>query len=175
MNKTNKELIKNKLGLMNWDLLEETDLVNNQMVVAVWKDNIIEIVEGNVVNLIDLFGKKTKTRDRYGDLIFEEKLQSFQFEGWEDLRDRLVLADFITAPVKDFIKAKRERQVFYLFFIEGANRRYISNLLGTDNINLNSIIYRLKKRLEGLRIVNEIITKTPTDKIPSSDKHSVPA
>lgn len=175
MNKTAKQLIKNKLGLMNWDLLEDVDLVNDQVVVAVWKDNIIEIVEGNVVNLIDLFGKKTKKKDKYGDLIFEEKIQCFKFKDWKDLRDRLVLADFITISVKDFIKAKRERQIFYLFFIEGVNRKYISNLLGIDNINLNSIIYRLKKRLEGLRIVTNIINKTPSGKIPSFDKTSVTA
>ncbi|MFQ5975616.1 MAG: hypothetical protein ACE5J5_04805 [Candidatus Hydrothermarchaeales archaeon] len=175
MNKTNKELIKNKLGLMNWDLLEDADLVNNQAVAAVWKDKIIEILDDNIVNLIDLFGKKTQERDRYGDLIFEEKIQSFKFKDWEDFRDRMVRADFITAPVKDFIKAKRERQVFYLFFIEGMNRRNISNLLGIDNINLNSIIYRLKKRLDGLRIVNEIINKTPRDKIPPPGKQKIPA
>lgn len=165
MARTNKDLIKNKLSLMNWDILEDEDLVNNQAIVAVWKDKIIEILNDNSVNLIDLYGKKTSKKDRYGDLVFEDKFMSFKFENWEELRNRLVRADFITAPVKDFIKAKRERQVFYLFFIEGLDRRYISDLLGIDNINLNSIIYRLKKRLEGLRIVSEIITKAPTRKI----------
>lgn len=142
---------------MGWEIPGKDALGPDDLFIATWDNKAVEITRDGVVILIDMFRQRTNKKDEHGDWIYKDTIKKHTIKSYEELRNLLAREDFITTSIADYIKSKRERQVFFLHHIEKLERKAIQNILNIDNINLNSIIYRLNRRLEGVRKLYSIL------------------